>query len=251
MTELRHYTELDSTNAELRRLRPAANLAVYADVQTGGRGQRGNVWLSAPGANLLFSLLWHPEGLPARMQFSLSEAAALSVVRLLAGHGVQAKVKWPNDIYVGDRKICGILIENAVGTLLESSIIGIGLNIGQTEFPATLPNPTSLALVGGRAGRASLQVADAASQLLAHLEDLLPLASSDSGRARLHAAYLASLYRRDGQPHPYRDPATGRTFRAILADVEPTGLLHLLTPSGLRRFAFKQVEYLLPDPARK
>ena len=103
MTELRHYTELDSTNAELRRLHPAGNLAIYADHQTGGRGQRGNVWLSAPGENLLFSLLWHPVDLPARLQFSLSEAVALAVVRLLEGYGVCAKVKWPNDIYVGDK----------------------------------------------------------------------------------------------------------------------------------------------------
>lgn len=251
MTELRHYTELASTNAELRRLHPAGNLAIYADHQTGGRGQRGNVWLSAPGENLLFSLLWHPVDLPARLQFSLSEAVALAVVRLLEGYGVCAKVKWPNDIYVGDSKICGILIENAVGVLLESSIIGIGLNLNQTDFPPSLPNPTSLALLyrvenAGTHQGASLQVADVAVRLLSHLETMLPLASTEAGRDRLHAAYLASLYRHDGCQHPYRDPATGQVFRAILADVEPTGLLHLLTPTGPRRFAFKQVEYILP-----
>lgn len=240
-TPLRRYRQLDSTNAELRRIAPDGNLAIYADSQTEGRGQRGNVWCSAPGRNLLFSLLWHPRELPARLQFSLSEAAALSVVGLLEGYGIRAQVKWPNDIYVGDLKICGILIENAVGRRLESSIIGIGLNLNQTEFPGTLPNPVSVAQLTGR----EVKPEEAACRLLHRLEELLPMAGTEAGRMELHGRYMDSLYRFDGAMYPYRDPVTGEVFEARLADVELTGHLLLRLKDGMRRFAFKEVEFLL------
>lgn len=242
-TRLRHYRLLDSTNAELRRISSEENLAIYADCQTGGRGQRGNVWLSESGRNLLFSMLWHPQNLPARMQFSLSEAAALSVVLLLKDCGVCAQVKWPNDIYVGDSKICGILIENAVGRQLESSIIGVGLNLNQTEFPDTLPNPVSVAKLTGR----ETNPAQAACKLVQYLEQLLPMSATEAGRMYLHGRYMESLYRFDGDMYPYRDPATCEVFDARLADVELTGHLLLKCADGMRRFAFKEVEFVLPS----
>lgn len=240
VTELRHYRELDSTNAELRRLHTPHNLAIYADHQTGGRGQRGNVWCSQPECNLLFSLLWHPDALPPSLQFALSEATALTVVALLKEYGAECKVKWPNDIYAGNSKICGILIENAVSSTLESSIIGIGLNLHQTDFPSSLPNPVSLQSLGLSAPSPR----EAALRLTALLEEMLPLAESEQGRQQLHNDYLQALYRNDNRPHPYRDPADGTCFNAIITDVEPTGFLHLLTPAGNRRFAFKEIEYL-------
>ena len=87
---------------------------VSARRQTAGRGQRGNGWEAEEGKNLTFSVFFRPENFRARDQFALSEAVALAVVETLAGEGIEARVKWPNDIYVGDRKICGILIEHAV-----------------------------------------------------------------------------------------------------------------------------------------
>jgi BirA family biotin operon repressor/biotin-[acetyl-CoA-carboxylase] ligase len=152
---------VDSTNEECRRrIYDIDNLSVVAAMsQSSGRGQRGNTWLSAPGENLTFSiLLKFPseevasglEPMHAYDQFVLSEIAALSVVDLLADRGIKAKIKWPNDIYVGDRKICGMLIENSLrGEWLQQSIIGIGLNVNQRNFDVTLPNPTSMVLCNG------------------------------------------------------------------------------------------------------
>ncbi len=87
---------------------------VAAHSQTAGRGQRGNSWESEPGRNICATLFHRPAGVPARVQFAVSEATALGVADMLAHYGIEARVKWPNDVYVGDRKICGILIENAV-----------------------------------------------------------------------------------------------------------------------------------------
>ena len=146
--------EVDSTNEEARRrISDIDNLSVVSAVrQTAGRGQRGNRWQSADGENLTFSIVLkfgadQLESMAASGQFVISEVAALSVVDFLARHDIEAKIKWPNDIYVGDKKICGILIENALkGNCLSHSIVGIGLNVNQTVFDPSLPNPTSMAL---------------------------------------------------------------------------------------------------------
>lgn len=147
---------IDSTNEEAKRhISDIDNLSVLsAYEQTDGRGQRGNTWTSNAGENLLFSVVlkFSPEdsglgGLDARDQFVLNEIAALSVVDFLRLHDIQAQIKWPNDIYVGSKKICGILIENSLrGSGISSSILGIGLNINQRNFDVNLPNPTSMVL---------------------------------------------------------------------------------------------------------
>ncbi len=123
---------------------------VAAHSQTAGRGQRGNSWESEPGRNICATLFHRPAGVPARVQFAVSEATALGVADMLAHYGIEARVKWPNDVYVGDRKICGILIENAVaGCDLLHCRIGIGLNVNQTVFRSDAPNPVSMAMLLG------------------------------------------------------------------------------------------------------
>lgn len=150
---------VDSTNDEAkRRISELDNLAVLSAVsQTKGRGQRSNTWLSEPGKNLLMSIVlkYAPHGestsdslaVQAYDQQVISQITSLALVDLLAAHEIEAKIKWPNDIYVGNKKICGILIENTVlGKWMTSSIIGIGLNVNQRSFDAKLPNPTSMVL---------------------------------------------------------------------------------------------------------
>ena len=156
---------VDSTNEEAKRhISDIDNLSVLsAWEQTAGRGQRGNTWTSAPGENLMFSIVLKfsdkPDfgagsaclpHFPAREQFVLNEITSLSVVDFLSLHGISARIKWPNDIYVGSKKICGILIENSLrGSVVSSSIIGIGLNINQRNFNVNLPNPTSMVIEKG------------------------------------------------------------------------------------------------------
>ena len=144
---IKWFEELDSTSSELlRHIGDYDNLSVVAAVnQTAGRGQRGNRWISAPGDNLTFSLLLRPEALPAREVMALTCYATLVVRDALRAEGVPAVIKWPNDIYVGKRKICGMLVENGLeGADIAWSVIGIGINLNQTVFPGGVQNPTSL-----------------------------------------------------------------------------------------------------------
>lgn len=117
----------------------------------GGRGQRGHRWHSAGGENVTFTLVLEPRFLPVDRQFLLSEAVTLGIVDCLAENGIAASIKWTNDIYVGDRKITGMLIEHKLGDgVINRTLAGIGVNVNQTEFDPSLPNPVSMALAAGR-----------------------------------------------------------------------------------------------------
>ncbi|MBQ7773428.1 MAG: biotin--[Bacteroidales bacterium] len=159
---IKWYGTLDSTNSQARReAEESCEGSVWiADFQTAGRGQRGNRWESRKGENLTFSILFKPEFLPPHKQFLISQVCAVGIYRYLAGKGMPASIKWPNDIYIGNKKICGILIENSIsGDKLSVSIAGIGLNLNQTQFASDAPNPTSLLIETivrkGYAGRPS------------------------------------------------------------------------------------------------
>ena len=141
-----HLDRVDSTNSYVRRMLAQGEVLpeltlVDADEQTDGRGQTGNTWESEAGCNVQFSLVCHPHFLVATQQFALSEAIALAVAKTVSG-----EVKWPNDIYVGDCKISGTLIEcDLSGNRIDTCIIGTGINVNQTEFLSDAPNPVSLA----------------------------------------------------------------------------------------------------------
>lgn len=159
--------ETDSTNEEAQRRilegsGNADNMSVLAaESQTAGKGQGDHKWHSIPGDNLTFTVIlrygeepeyFHP--FPANRQKEISDITAQAVVDYLALHGIKAWIKPPNDIWIEGRKICGLLIKHRVsGTSLLHTIIGIGLNINEKEFPADLPNPTSLALETGQDAR--------------------------------------------------------------------------------------------------
>lgn len=153
MSGIKWFAELDSTNNEARRtLDGLDNFSVLAtESQTAGRGQGLHTWYATPGRNLTFTVVLKPRQLDARDGILITYITTVSLVRFLAEHGVEARIKWPNDIWVGDKKICGILIENVLdGQYVGASIIGIGLNINETGWPEELPNPVSLSELTGR-----------------------------------------------------------------------------------------------------
>ncbi len=237
-----HLAETDSTNRCAREHTPdAAITLISTDYQTAGRGQRGNSWESAAGRNLLFSLIVKPEGVPASQQFSLSELISVALCEVLGQYTTDIRIKWPNDIYHKDRKLCGILIEHDLeGLYLSRTIIGVGLNVNQTRFTGNAPNPISLALIlGNEVEREALLQA-----IVSHFVELYRgYTTSLLSREALHARYTALLHRHN-VPARYRD-AKG-DFTATLRDVAPDGRLLLEDRQGiLRSYLFKEVVYVI------
>lgn len=241
--QIKWFDELESTNDELlRHVGDYDNLSVVAAVnQTAGRGQRGNRWLSAPGDNLTFSLLLKPVGLPVREAMALSCWASLAVRDALQGVGVPAVIKWPNDLYVGNRKITGMLVENGLdGADIAWSVVGIGINLNQTEFPGELMNATSVRRLTGR----TVDPASFLEIICRDLEGLLPRLETPEGRALLRSEYEKDLFRKD-IPAAYRDLATGREFTGVLRGITSEGLLRVEAEGRERTFGFKEISYKL------
>lgn len=241
---------VDSTNEEAkRRLHDIDNLSVLsAKHQTSGRGQRGNVWSSEAGQNLTFSMILDFSGpswkVKAFDQFVISEIAAISVKEFLGSHGIDAEIKWPNDIYVGSDKICGILIENSlIGSSLTSSIIGIGLNVNQTDFPEYLPNPTSMSLCSSRQYDIKKILVSMTEILRRNFRKYLEPAT---GYAELKNQYLESLWRKDKES-VFVDNRSGIMFKGMIRDVSDMGLLIIenMEKGGLREYAFKEISHII------
>ena len=212
---------------------------LMAHTQTAGRGQRGNTWEAEPGANITMSVLLRPCALEARRQFALSEAVSLGITDALGIYGIDARIKWPNDIYVGDMKICGILIENSLtGNMVERSIAGIGLNVNQMQWTGTAPNPVSMAMIASR----RFDVDEVAATVV---DCILRRAGEIADNPALHRSYMARLWRNRGV-HPYTDTATGDRFNAAITDIAPTGHITLTLDDGSSRiYAFKEVSAML------
>ena len=251
-TDIIWIERVDSTNEEVKRhISDIDNLSVLsAFEQTAGRGQRGNTWTSNAGENLLFSIVVKfgqdgIEPLQAYDQFVISEIAALSVVDLLAINDIEARVKWPNDIYVGTEKICGILIENSLsGSELSHSIIGIGLNVNQTEFDPTLPNPTSMQIISGE----RYDTHGILEQFTDIFKDYLDrYCHIKGGYGRLRKLYLAQMWRKD-EPSTFIDHTSEQPaeFKGTIRGLSDVGHMLMENEEGeLREFAFKEISYIL------
>jgi len=237
-----HLSEIDSTNRYLRDYKPTDDgqmIVVTTDFQTAGRGQGINTWESERGKNLLFSILIHPTMVPVARQFILSEVIALALHEALSCLLEGVKVKWPNDIYVGDRKICGTLIENRLtGGHIKNCVFGTGIDVNQHEFKSDAPNPVSVCqILGHEVDRDALldKVLEAFGKYYFMIED--------GDYADVSALYHEVLYRREGY-HRYRDQQG--EFEGALVEVEDDGHLILHDRQGLiRSYAFKEIEYII------
>jgi BirA family biotin operon repressor/biotin-[acetyl-CoA-carboxylase] ligase len=217
---------------------------VIAEDQTDGKGQRGNSWESEPGKNLTFSIVLYPTAIETNKQFHLSMLASIAIIDTLTDYTDGFSIKWPNDIYWHDKKICGILIENELeGQYLSQSIIGIGLNINQTEFLSSAPNPVSLYQIIGKEIDKDEVFSKIIHALLGGykaLEDNFIEAS-----ACISHLYKKFLYRKDDF-HLYQDKEG--TFEARIHDVGHDGYLYLEdTGNNIRKYAFKEVTYIIHE----
>lgn len=235
--------ETNSTNNYLQALCDEQKVeeftTIVADFQTSGRGQRGNSWESEPGENLLFSFVVFPEFLEARRQFLLSQIVSLAIKEELDNYVADISIKWPNDIYWREKKICGMLIENdLMGRYISQSIAGIGININQKAFYSPAPNPVSLRQITGK----EYDIFEILGNVMVRVQSFYKLLREDDTTI-IATRYEKSLFRKEGM-HRYRD-ANGE-FLARILSVEPEGKLILEDEMQRKRgYMFKEVEYLL------
>ena len=234
---------VDSTNRYLCGYRPTCEVPLTlatADYQTDGKGADANHWESDPGKNLLFSLLWLTTNLPAQRVFTGLEMLALSVLDALNDFAPGFTIKWPNDIYFGDWKVAGTLIENEfAGKRVARSVMGTGINVNQMVFHSDAPNPRSLAQIVGHEVELHLVL----QGVMYHFARYRRMVEQEQYDV-LHTLYTSQLYRREGE-HAYAD--SEGTFHARITDVQPDGHLILTDTEGRqRRYAFKEVR-MVPD----
>lgn len=186
--------EVGSTNDYLKQLASNKSLSegtvVFTNHQTKGRGQKQNHWSSLPGENSLFSLLLFPNHLTANqlavLNFAISLGVRAAVQQFLPNKTVE--VKWPNDIYVGSKKIAGILIENKLAKSIES-IVGIGINVNQKHWE-NLDQVTSISLEGG-----NVEPQQVIQKCLEFIEKYYLLSKQTNGAKQIHSLYVSQLYK--------------------------------------------------------
>lgn len=209
--------------------------------QTQGKGQRGNSWESESGVNLCFSIYTEPHELASNCQFRINFYVCLALHRFLAKHlndPENLKVKWPNDIYYRDHKLCGILVENMVrSSVLSYSIIGIGLNVNQIQFET--PNATSIALIN----EDTYELEEVLGLLLKELNltfEQYQVGDLDD----LHQDYLDVLLGHNSV-RDYVDVASREYFRAKIIDVTPQGKLCVeLDQHQFRQYDLKEIKFI-------
>lgn len=240
-----YLEETDSTNSYLARLIAAepetpAYTVVRADYQHAGRGQRGHRWESQRGKNLLFSILLRPRGIKAADGFAIQQIVSVAIYRTLEQYAPGFSIKWPNDIYWKDRKICGFITENSItGEYIDTSIVGIGLNLNQRAFASSAPNPVSLLQITGEESQASDIMGQITRRVMQGMEEYELCGSS----TKADAEYKEALYRSRGF-YPYS--SNGREFTAMICSVTPGGELVLCETDGtIGCYRFKEVAFII------
>ncbi len=237
-----HIQEVNSTNTYLKNLAAETQLeegtVILADNQTEGKGRGDHKWVSPAGEGLTFSIYLRP-ALEASHHFCLNEFVSLSIIYMLKEYSIMAKIKWPNDIYVHNKKIAGILIENSLqGPTIVSSIIGIGMNINQIEFPDELPDAISLRQAMGKSF-------DLKALLDALLRDLGVYYSSLKNKdfESIHQEYNNHLFRKN---EIITYSTKGKINRGRLHEVSAGGELVIQKESGeYNSFLFDELQMII------
>lgn len=214
----------------------AEGTTVVTDNQTKGRGQRGNTWFSEPNMNLTFSVILKPAFLKPTEQFNLTMAVSLSIRDFLTQHiHKHVSIKWPNDILIDDKKVCGMLIENSIsGSVLQQSIVGIGLNVNQTKF--SVDTATSMKLSSAK----EFDLTESFNLLLLNLEQRYQQLRNGN-RQSLKNDYLNCLYGRN-ENRSFSD-ADG-VFEGLITGVTEEGKLLISKAGELKSYSLKEVIFL-------
>jgi len=235
--------KLASTNAYAQDLLINTDLmsgtVVLTYNQTNGRGQLTNQWESEIGKNLTISVILRPDFVSASEQFNISRLISLAIYDVLNYYIDNVTIKWPNDIYVGDSKIAGVLIENTImGSNIEYSICGIGLNVNQKIFISKAPNPTSMSIEAKKI----FDTEEILKLLIEKIQlrfDFLKNHNSDS----LSEDYMLCMYRNKGM---YKYSDSDSEFLASIEGVNAFGQLQLRRENGLlSTYSFKEVSFII------
>lgn len=235
------FIDIVSTNNYAKELiangEPVHGSVILTDFQNKGRGQTGKFWHSSPGLNLLSTVILSPKSNISNIQFYLNKVIALSVASMVSKHlDLQVKIKWPNDILVNNQKIAGILIDNIYsGSLLQYSIVGIGLNINQQIFPEDLQHATSLYIESGL----QEDVLDIAEQLFLEIEANYELLNGQFDQ--IDQAYHQLLFRK-GEPNLFR--RNGKSFIGTIQHVDEQGRLNMMVEQVMHTFRNQEIEYV-------
>ena len=238
------YGCLVSTNQFLRNEteieKSVEGLVIQAEKQTGGRGYGDNSWESDDGMNLLFSFHLKPDFLAAGQQFYLSMIVSLTLVNILKQLSSRDgfSIKWPNDIYFGQKKIAGILVENSIqGAVISDSIIGVGLNINQKNFSDNLPNPVSLIQITGKTTDRDEMLADFLKVFAEYYQNLkngkLPI---------IKKRYLNNFFLKDVESEFIID---NQRFNGVIDGVDEFGRLEVVIDGHREKFGFKEIEFII------
>lgn len=237
-----HLAETNSTSNWLRQWLDNDDVPSYssvsADFQTAGRGQYGNSWESEKGKNLLISFVVRPLELDIHQQFYLSMAIAIAIAESISKYISIVKIKWPNDIYINNNKIAGILIENTLrGSIIYDTIIGLGLNINQTKFISDAPNPISMKQITNT----EYDIQTIADEILLKIQQYMLLVDNKKWK-EIKQKYMSLLYQYDNCFHTFCTDTN--KFEAKINDILPDGRLVLIDKDQNKQyFYFKEVKF--------
>jgi BirA family biotin operon repressor/biotin-[acetyl-CoA-carboxylase] ligase len=209
---------------------------IITDHQYAGRGQRGNVWNSEANKNLTFSVVLKPSFILPRDNFYLNIISSLSIIEALQQPGFESfKIKWPNDIFYKNHKIGGILIENNIQSgKIENSIVGIGLNVNQTDFDE-IPQATSLNAIFKK----TVNINDMLNRIILQFEKTY-FKLKDNHLQDLKKRYTTNLYWIN-EAHTFRSSIT---FMGEIMGIDDYGRLEVNIDGNKKKFKFKEITYL-------
>lgn len=234
--------EMDSTNVYamelLSKTNPCEGTCIFTDFQTAGRGQIGRFWHSSAHSNLLVSYILYPKFLNANQQFYLNIISSLATLKVVQSYTADATIKWPNDIYVGDQKLAGILVQNTWrGAKIKATVIGIGLNVNELNFPPSLPNPTSLISLTG----VKIDLSQIRAQMSSRLEYYyLKLRNGDLDYLR--RSYLDHLYRM-GKLSSFI--IHDQLVEGTIIGIDDLGKIQVNIDNNLRSFDLREIIYVI------
>ncbi|GET30989.1 biotin--[acetyl-CoA-carboxylase] ligase [Prolixibacter sp. SD074] len=241
--QIEHLSRTDSTNnhasRQLMTKRLPEGIVYSTSAQEKGRGQVNQHWESEPGKNITVSVVLYPEFVPILSQFLISKAVALAVYDFVSVYVPDVHIKWPNDIYVGKKKIAGTLIENSLREgIISSSIVGIGLNINQRLFVSDAPNPVSLALLTNK----GFNLDDCLEELCDRLDDWYMQLKAGEVQ-KIDETYERRLFRMN----EWASYGAGEeSFEGRITGVDEIGRLVIEKRDGTKQqFHLKEVEFII------